>query len=58
MEQPGRKPGQWTKWFGLSKYGDKAEKEANACKDKWDAEDFKALLVDASDGCNESGTPR
>jgi len=58
VEQPLRKPGQWTKWFGISKHGDAAEQEAILCKDQWNAEDFKAVLVDAIEGPEESSTPR
>ena len=58
MEQPLRKPGQWTKWFGTSKYGEKTEAEAQSCKDQWDAEDFKAALVKGIGESEQSSTPR
>ena len=45
VEQPLRKPLQWSKWFGSRRHGIDAAKEAAQCKTNWDLEDSKAFLV-------------
>ena len=45
VEQPLRKPLQWSEWFGSRRHGIDAETEAARCKGTWDLEDSKALLV-------------
>ena len=45
VEQPLRKPLQWSKWFGSRRYGMDAATEAAQCKTNWDLEDSKAFLV-------------
>ena len=45
VEQPLRKPLQWSKWFGSRRHGIDAATEAAQCKTKWDLEDPKAFLV-------------
>ena len=45
VEQPLRKPLQWSKWFGSRRHGMDAAKEAAQCKTNWDLEDSKAFLV-------------
>ena len=56
LEQPLRKPKQWTKWFGCSKYGAEAEVEARKCKSEWDAEDSRARLVEDSCSMDVDGS--
>ena len=45
VEQPLRKPLQWSKWFGSRRHGVDAATEAAQCKTNWDLEDSKAFLV-------------
>ena len=45
VEQPLRKPLQWSKWFGSRRHGMDAAMEAAQCKTNWDLEDSKAFLV-------------
>ena len=55
VEQPLRKPLQWSKWFGTRRHGAEAETEAVRCKDKWEKEDSEALLVRGDNSTNDSG---
>ena len=57
VEQPLRKPGKWTKWFGISRCGDQAENEAWKCKAAWDAEDARAHLAGERDDVESSSVP-
>ena len=57
IEQPLRKPGQWTKWIGVNKYGEQAEEEAARVKAKWDVEDFAAFVVANGGVCDRSDGP-
>ena len=45
VEQPLRKPLQWSKWFGSRRHGMDAATEAAKCKSNWDLEGSKAFLV-------------
>ena len=45
LEQPLRKPLQWSKWFGSRRHGIDAATEAAQCKATCDLEDSKAFLV-------------
>ena len=55
VEQPLRKPLQWSKWFGTRRHGAEAETEAVQCKDNWDVEDSEALLVREDYSTDASG---
>lgn len=59
VEQPSRKPGQWSKWFYVASYGDAAEAEAYKCQREWDAEDAAALLAEErlAGDIDKSGSP-
>ena len=54
VEQPLRKPLQWSKWFGSRRHGVDAETEAAQCKATWDLEDSKAFLVRGDSSTSDS----
>ena len=54
VEQPLRKPLQWSKWFGSRRHGIDAATEAAQCKTNWDLEDSKAFLVRAASSISDS----
>ena len=54
VEQPLRKPLQWSKWFGSRRHGIDAETGATRCKERWEKADSKALLVRGDSSTTDS----